>query len=113
MTTNNPDARKIIRLLKLYRDANNLGLPSLIIEHSVVKALSKKVYASVCENLLYGMSNLAENLMQTTLVDFANTNNNILQKMTEHERSKVRRMLLTDVQSVENNPRYLKEMFES
>jgi len=40
ITTNKPDARNTIKLLKIYRERNKLDIPTVVIEQCVGEALS-------------------------------------------------------------------------
>ncbi len=114
ITTNMPEARRVIRLLKLYRDQNGFDLRSPIIEQAVVEALSGKygVYYSDTENLLNSMSHLARKLRQKTIVDHANTNNNLIENMSALDKTHIVSLLYTDIGKIEQNPSYLREIFE-
>ncbi len=87
MTVNKPEERRVIRLLKIYRDRNGSLLPTLIIEQSVVEALSNVNYGastSDTENLLNSMNFIAKRLEQTAFIDHANSNNNLNNKVSEY-----------------------------
>ena len=115
MTTNKPEARAILKLLKKYRDRNNLPLPTLIMEHCVVAALSNNnfgVYASPTENLLNSMDFISNKMEQKSLIDIANSNNNLHDKVSNVQRSYILNQLQRDIGRIEENPRYIKEIFE-
>lgn len=115
MTTNKPEERRAIKLLKLYRQRNGLSLPKIIIEQGVVEALSNNNYGSYSsdtENLLNSMCFIAKKLGQKTFFDHANTNNNLNDKMSDSDRSYFSNQLLNDVEKIEKNTRYIKEIFE-
>lgn len=114
ITVNNPDARTTIKLLKLYRDRNSLPLPTLVIEQCVVNALSENkfgVSSSTTENLLNYMEYISEKIQQKRLLDIANSNNNLNAKIDELQKNRISNQLINDVMSVEENPRYIKEIF--
>lgn len=115
MTVNNPEARRVIQLMKMYRDRNGLQLPTLIIDQSVVEALSDDnfgVTSSDTENLLNSMDYIAEKLEQKTFFDYANSNNNLNNKMSEYQRGSTADQLYRDIERIEENPRHIKEVFE-
>lgn len=115
MTVNKPEERRIIRLLKIYRDRNGLPLPTLIVEQSVVEALSSVnngVSDSDTENLLNSMDFIAKRLEQKAYMDHSNTNNNLNQKITSYQRGYIVDQLYGDIDKIEDNPRYIKEIFE-
>ncbi len=115
ITINKPEARKAIRLIKLYRDRNNLNLPTIVIVHSVVRALSKNFFGthySITENLLNCMDFIANKLNHASVIDPANSNNNLTRKMSSFEKQYIANKLWQDIKAVEDNPHYLKEIFE-
>ncbi len=114
ITVNMPEARRVIRLLKLYRDRNSFVLRSHIIEQVVVETFSNKqgVYYSDTENLLSCMKNLSQKLRQRAIIDYANTNNNIIGDMAQSDKLYIAKLLSNDVERIEENPKYIKEIFE-
>lgn len=115
MTVNKPEARTVIKLLKKYRDRNNLPLPTVMVEQCVVAALSNKnfgVYASPTENLLNSMDYMAEKMKHKNLIDVANSNNNLHDKVDNSQRSFISKQLQRDIKRIEENPRYIKDIFE-
>lgn len=116
ITVNQPEARRVIKLLKCYRDRNNLYLPTTIVEQSVIAALSKQNFGvaySVAEDLLNSMYFLAKVLKRDSLPDISNSNNNLYNKMNGWERSLVSWQLLNDLERIEDNPRYIREIFHA
>jgi len=115
ITVNKPEARRIIKLLKKYRDRNGLPLPTVIVEQCVVEALSENkfgIYASDTENLLNGMNHLAQKLENKRIIDIANSNNNLSDKVSDHYKTHISEQLRNDISKIEANPRYIKEIFE-
>lgn len=115
MTVNKPEARTVIKLLKAYRDRNSLPLPTLMVEQCVVDALSENnfgVYTSPTENLLNCMDFISKKMEQKNLIDIANSNNNLHDKVTDLQKSYISNQLRKDIQRIEENPRYIKEIFE-
>ena len=85
------------------------------IEMAVVEAIRKNgygVHSSLKENLLNAMNMLSVKLSQHTLADKANSNNNLNDKLSSYERSTIKDLLLDDIEKIETDPRYLKEIFE-
>ncbi|HYC87139.1 MAG TPA: hypothetical protein VEB86_18025 [Chryseosolibacter sp.] len=114
-TRNKPEARRAIRLLKAYRDRNNLDIPTVMIEQCCIDALSKNKFGtewSDKENLLNAMDTLAARLQQKQIIDVSNTNNNLVDKVSEMERLSASQLLYSDIEEIEKDPRYLKEIFE-
>lgn len=115
ITKNKPNERKVIRLLKRYNSENNLNIPKVIIEQSVILALSDEnfgLYSSLTDNLLNSMIFLSEKLKRKQFNDWGNSSNNLLLKMSKSERIRASRLLITDVDKVENEEHYIKEIFE-
>jgi hypothetical protein len=115
ITTYKPEVRRVIKLLKAYRDRNNLDMPTIIIEQCAVQALSHQQFGinwSDKENLLRSMNLLAKKMEQKTLIDIANTNNNLHNKVSDSDRYFIAEQLYADTEEIEKNPCYLKEVFE-
>ena len=115
ITVNNPKARAVIKLLKKYKNANGMKIPSTIIEQYTLSALSEKrfgIHYSETENLLNSMSHISNKITQNTLIDKANSNNNLHEKMDYYQRENIAVQLIKDVERIENNPRYIREIFE-
>ncbi len=115
MTVNKPEARTVIKLLKAYRDRNSLPLPTLMVEQCVADALSENnfgVYVSPTENLLNCMDFISKRMEQRSLIDIANSNNNLHNKITDMQKRYISNQLRKDIQRIEANPRYIKEIFE-
>lgn len=116
ITMNKPEARRVIRLLKIYNMRNSLNVPKVIIEQGVVEALSNReygTYSSNTDNLLNSMKYLADKLEQNYYADSGNTNNNLNNKATYSERHYACSLLRSDVEKIESNQRYVKEIFET
>lgn len=114
ITVNNPKARSVVKLLKKYRNGNYLDLPSPIIERYTVDALSDKNYglhSSETNNLLNCMEHISKKLTQQSLIDRANSNNNLHSKINYFERESIATQLKKDILNIENNERYIKEIF--
>jgi hypothetical protein len=115
ITINKPEARKTIRLLKIYNNQNRLNIPKLLLEQGVVETLSSDqlgVYSSPTDNLLNSMNFISEILNQDYYFDWANSNNNLSNKMTKIERISASKFLDHDIKKIEAKPSYLTEIFE-
>lgn len=116
ITVNKQEARNVIKLLKAYRNRNDMYLPSVLIEQCVVDALSENNYGihpSPTENLLNCMNFMTKKLSQKNLIDIANTNNNLNDKMSDVQKNYTTNQLQQDIKRIELNPKYLKEIFIS
>jgi hypothetical protein len=114
ITVNKPEARRVIRLLKTYKVRNGMELPSVIIDQCVVESLSDSrfgVHFSDTENLLNSMNFIARKMQQNNYSDTANSNNNLNSKLNSTQRHYLAEQLYNDVERIEENPRYIKEIF--
>jgi hypothetical protein len=114
ITINKPEARRTIKLLKTYKERNGIKLPSILIDHCVVESLSDNefgLHVSDTENLLNSMNFIAKKLQQKNYLDSANSNNNLNSKLDVTQRDFVSNLLYTDIKKVEQNPRYIIELF--
>jgi len=114
ITVNKPEVRRVVKLLKTYRVRNGIELPSVIIDQCVVDALSDNrfgVHFSDTENLLNSMNFIAKRIQQSNYLDVTNSNNNLNSKLSSSERNYLAEQLYTDIERIEENPRYIKEIF--
>jgi hypothetical protein len=114
ITTNKPDARNVIKLLKIYRERNNLSIKTVVVEQCVVDALSENnfgIHPSLTENLLNAMDFMCKKLEQKFLIDFTNSNNNLNNKLSRSDRCNISELLQKDIERVERDPRYFQEIF--
>lgn len=114
INVNNPSARSVIKLLKAYRDRNSLPLPSLLIDQYVVNALSENnygIYVSPTDNLLNCMSFISKKMKHKCLIDNSNSNNNLHDKLSELQRQYISNQISSDLLRIEENPRYIMEIF--
>lgn len=112
---NRPEARAIVKLLKLYRDKNGFSLPGVLVEQCVVEAMSNKRYGthpSTTENLLNCMGYVAKKISQKKVIDHVNSNNNLNNRTDDYSKGAFADQLITDVERIEDDPRYIKEIFE-
>lgn len=116
LTRNKPQARTVIKLLKCYRDKNGFELPGTILEQCVTEALSRRNYGlhpSTTENLLNSMEYLSKKISQKNVIDYSNTNNNLNEKVPAYDREAFANQLIVDIKRIEDNPRYIAEIFET
>ncbi|GAB5552858.1 MAG: hypothetical protein Sapg2KO_24490 [Saprospiraceae bacterium] len=115
ITVNSPKARSVVKLLKKYNNVNRLDIPTTIIEQYTIKAMAERQFGicySDTDNLLNTMSFISNKIVQGSLVDAANSNNNLLEKISYQRRKNIANQLIRDIERVENNPRYIKDVFE-
>lgn len=114
ITVNKPQERKVIKLMKAYRDRNAIDLPTTLIEQCVVKSLSNSNYGvskSDTDNLLNSMEYMARRLENGSVRDMTNRNKDLARKMSEYEMNRAIRILRKDVLRIDNDPHYIKEIF--
>ena len=114
IVTNKPEVRNIIKLLKKYCLQSNFNLPTILIEQCVVEALSDSpsgLNLSITENLLDAMDYLVLKLQQSRFFDYSNSNNNLNKKVNYSTKTSILSLLRNDITKVEENPRYLIEIF--
>jgi hypothetical protein len=115
ITVNKPEVKNVIKLLKAYRDRNSLPLPTLIIEQCSVDALSENNFGiqnSQTENLLNCMDFISRKLNQKNIIDFANSSNNLNDKLTNWQKIQVTNQIKKDVKRIIENSKFIKEIFE-
>jgi hypothetical protein len=111
---NRPAERSVIRLLKLYRDEMGFQLGSKIISQFVVEAFDSTCNPSksLSSNLLCAMEHIADKMSyRTRLIDKANTNNNLLAKLSESEQLNISEILYADATKLRYDNEYLRTIF--
>ena len=111
---NKPKIREIIKLLKSYRDKNSLLIENTLLEQLALESLSVNNYGkefSVTENLLECMDYIVERLSGTRILDYANSNNNLLNRIHLTDRQIAIQQINSDLIKINSNPYYIKEMF--
>ncbi|TDD74875.1 nucleotidyltransferase family protein [Flavobacterium caseinilyticum] len=110
---NKPKIREIIKLLKSYRDKNRLLIENTLLEQLALESLSVNNYGkefSVTENLLECMDYIVERLSGTRILDYANSNNNLLNRIHLTERQIAIEQINNDLIKIKSTPYYIKEM---
>jgi hypothetical protein len=114
LTMYKPEERQVIKLLKLYKELNGLNILGVAIEQMTVQAMSVKNYgvdSSITENFLNVMDYIADRILKDKLHEITNTNNNLFEGITWWEKQSISSLLRNDIQRVEMNARYLREIF--
>lgn len=112
ITVGQRQARDTIRLLKLYKGANGLPLPTPLLNQLVPMALGKRGgYSSLAGNLRFSISHVAHKLNNQFVKDTANSNNNLCSSMTPKDKRRVQNAMIDDLNQWYNNPHHLKTMF--
>lgn len=114
LLVNKPKVREVIKTLKLYRDRNNLDLNNLIIEQLSHEALSVNNFGrefSITENLKQCMEHIAYKLSNNQILDYANSNHNLLNSIDYSSKQVVLSVITNDLTKIKSNPHYIKEIF--
>lgn len=113
---NQPETRRMIKLVKVYREHTEIDLKSPIIEALVMEAMQKNngyINNSIYNNWTLAMGYIADQLqVRNTLLDKSNSNNNLLENLSGSRRKKAANLILSDLEKIEESPNYLKEIFE-
>ncbi|MCO6360378.1 hypothetical protein [Roseivirga pacifica] len=115
ITVNKPQERKVIKLMKAYRDRNRIILPTTLIEQCVVKSLSESNYGVsnfTMDNLLNSMEYIAKRLENGSVRDMSNGHNDLAKKMSLYDKYRIARFLRRDVSRIDNDSHYIKEVFQ-
>lgn len=110
-----PEFQRVIKLLKAYKIRTGFQLPNVLIEQATVEALSEKKYGihkSDYDNFLNVLCYIVQILKRKSFIDYANSNNNLLDKVSDMAITSVITQLESDIHKAEENPRFLIEIFE-
>lgn len=113
---NQPETRKIIKLVKIYIEHSGIRLKSPLISSLVKEAFQRNkgfVNSSIYNNWTFALAYIANQLeVRTVVKDPSNSNNNLLAKMTKNEKSTVIDLILSDMEKLEASMEYLRDIFE-
>lgn len=111
---NKPEVRRAIKLTKIYRDKNDLNLPSIVIDQLVNEAFEKGGYLfnnSDYNNFLNSLEFISKKLSRTErVIDISNTNNDIGSKIDSISRDAIVNLIEDDLDELDQNPRYITEI---
>ncbi|NJO88184.1 MAG: hypothetical protein HC831_03850 [Chloroflexia bacterium] len=112
MTVNRPKEREVVKLMKVYRDRYGFNVNSTFLQHLVLEAFDKKTATfSTADNLMYVMAYLADKLTYARIVDRGNSNNVISGKVDDYSRNLMTNQLVSDLNKLDQNKHYLKQIF--
>lgn len=106
--------RKIIRLLKIWKYRNSEKYKSFLIELITIKAFDKtNINGNLWEQLKCVMEYIADNIGQEgfTLKDPGNSNNNVIETLTEKERENFSNVMRRIIENIENDKNDIKIYF--
>ena len=108
------EERKIIRLLKIWKNHNNKPYKSFMLELITIKALESYKGANALWNKLkYTMEYIRDNIYEDSfhLYDPGNSNNDVVSSMEKTRRYDLKNEMETMLNNIENNDEYLKIYF--
>jgi len=108
------DERKIIRLLKIWKNSNNEKYKSFLLELITIKAFQKEnITGNLWEKLKAVMEYIRINVEKEDfkLIDPGNSNNNVLDILEDWERGNLSARMETIINRVEENAENLKSYF--
>ena len=111
---NKPKIREIIKILKSYRDKNSLPIENTLLEQLVLESLSIYNYGkefTATKNFEVSMNYIMERLSGTQILDYANSNNNLLNRIPITDRKIAIQQINNDLIKINSNPYYIKEIF--
>lgn len=111
---NKPKIRETIKILKSYRDKNSLPIENTLLEQLVLESLSIYNYGkefTVTKNFEVSMNYIMERLSGTQILDYANSNNNLLNRIPITDRKIAIQQINNDLIKINSNPYYIKEIF--
>lgn len=116
IVVNQPETRKIIKLMKIYRGESEFKLNSPVILALVKEAMNRNqgyINTSIYNNWTLVMGYVADQLQRRVQVlDEANSNNNLLAQMSQAQKNTAVNRILSDLEKLERSCSYLREVFE-
>lgn len=108
------NARKIIRLLKIWKNSNNEPYKSFLLELATIKAFDNiDVSGNLWEKLKTVMEYIKDNIVNDSfkLIDPGNSNNDVLSAMESWEKSNLANKLENIIDRIEENSENIKSYF--
>lgn len=106
--------RKIIRLLKIWKYRNSKQYKSFLLELITIKAFSKTtINGNLWNQLKCVMEYIRDNVNQEgfSLIDPGNSNNNVIETLTEHEREQFSNEMKRIIENIEDDENDIKIYF--
>lgn len=108
------NARRIIRLLKIWKNSNNEPYKSFFFELATIKAFdSVSITGNLWEKLMSVMEYIKDNIVKDSfsLIDPGNSNNDILSSMESWEKANLANKLELIIERIEENSENIKPYF--
>ncbi|WP_428737430.1 hypothetical protein [Sulfurimonas sp.] len=112
--TSKENERKIIRLLKIWKNHNSEPYKSFLLELLVIKAFEKEsISGNLWEKLKKVMEYIQDNVTKDnfTLKDPGNSGNDVINTLTSYDRSNLSNKMQRIIDNIENNEDYIKSYF--
>ncbi len=112
--TSKENERKIIRLLKIWKNHNNESYKSFLLELLTIKAFDREnISGNLWEKLKKVMKYIKDNVTQEnfTLKDPGNSGNNVIDTLTPYERTNLSNTMNRMINNIEDNEDYIKSYF--
>jgi len=112
--TSKENERKIIRLLKIWKNHNNESYKSFLLELLTIKAFDKEnITGNLWEKLKKVMEYIKDNVTEEnfTLKDPGNSGNNVIDTLNSFERTNLSNTMNRIIINIEDNEDYIKSYF--
>lgn len=110
----NDNARKVIRLLKIWKNSNSESYKSFILELSTIKAFEKEdITGNLWEKLKAVMKYVKDNIVKDSfkLIDPGNSNNDVLSSMKSWDKTNLATKFGLIIDRIEENSENIKTYF--
>lgn len=111
---NNANAKKkVIKLLKILREEEDIPIKSIVIKELTKKALENLdcTNSTILENLKTTLRYIVRNIETRRIISPDNTNNVISELMSNGEKTESKEIFEEVLENIENDPRCLREYF--
>lgn len=106
-----PDDVKV--LFKKYRNINELDISSTILSQCIDIYYKKHSTGNLFSDFLSCLGFLADKMYNQSFIDLDNSNNDFFKKNKKRSRIKIANFIQEDIEEIQENSRYLKEIFQN
>lgn len=104
--------KQIVKLLKGWKNNNNLHLPSILIEHIVKRVFAENILPRRIEKALFFVIEfIANNITRIRIVDHANTNNIISDSLSNREKEDLQNFCFKMLDDINKDKRNILDYF--